>query len=79
MPISVQFQNMGTNADGAANDQYCSFCFQNGNFTQPDLKVDDMIRMSIENMTGPDLQMPLDKATELANRVIPSLGRWRKT
>ena len=77
MPISVQFQNLGTNADGDASDQYCSFCYQNGSFTQPDLIVEDMIRMSIQNMTGPDLQMPREKATELANRVIPSLGRWK--
>ena len=78
MPISVQFQNLGTNANGTNSDQYCSFCFKNGAFTQPDLRVEDMIKMSIENMTGDDLRMPLDRATELAHRVIPTLGRWKK-
>jgi hypothetical protein len=78
MPISPQFENLGTNADGSSNDQYCSFCFEHGAFTQPGLKVEDMISMSIDNMTGDDLRMPLDKATELANRVIPTLGRWKK-
>lgn len=77
MPISPQFQNLGTNGDGSPSDQYCSFCFQNGGFTQPDLKVEDMIRMSIENMTGDDLRMPLDRATELAHRIIPILARWK--
>jgi hypothetical protein len=77
MPISANFHNLGTNADSSSSDQYCSFCYKNGAFTQPDLKVDDMIRMSIENMTGDDLRMPLDKATELAHRVIPTLGRWK--
>ncbi len=79
MPIAEQFQNLGTHADGSSNDQYCSFCFKGGSFTQPELQVDDMIRMSIENMTGEDLRMPLDKATELAHRVIPTLGRWKSS
>ena len=79
MPISAQFQNLGTNADGSHSQQYCSFCFKDGAFTLPNLKVEDMIRMSIENMTGDDLRMPLDRATELANRMIPELGRWRKS
>lgn len=78
MPIGASFGNLGTNADASPSDTYCSFCFANGEFTQPDLSVDDMIRMSIANMTGDDLRMPLDRATELAQRVIPTLGRWKK-
>jgi len=77
MPLAESFGNLGTNADGSHNNTYCSFCFAGGKFTQPDLTVDDMIRMSIENMTGDDLRMPLDRATELAHRVIPTLGRWK--
>jgi hypothetical protein len=34
-----------------------------------------MIQSSIENMTA-DLNMPVEKATELANTFIPTLGRW---
>lgn len=78
MPIAAGFGNLGTHADGSPSDQYCGFCFKKGSFTQPDLRVEDMIKMSIENMTGDDLRMPLDKATELAHRVIPTLARWNK-
>ena len=78
MPISAAFANLGSNADGSSSETYCSFCYQKGTFTQPELTVDQMIQMSIGNMTGDDLRMPLDKATELANRVIPTLGRWKK-
>ncbi|HUQ49994.1 MAG TPA: zinc ribbon domain-containing protein [Terriglobales bacterium] len=76
MPIATTFQNLGTEADGSLSKEYCLFCFKGGSFTQPDLKVQDMIKMSIENMTD-DLRMPLDRATELANNVIPRLGRWQ--
>ncbi len=76
MPLSEAFMNFGTNEDGSSSDQFCTFCFQNGKFTNPAQTLDEMIKSSIENMTG-ELGMPLEKATELANTVIPPLGRWR--
>jgi hypothetical protein len=35
-----------------------------------------MIKSSIENMTA-DLNMPPEKAAELANSFIPKLRRWQ--
>ena len=77
MPLSDAFGNFGTNSDGSKNPEYCSFCFQNGAFTNPNQTLEEMIQSSIENMTT-DLGAPVDKATELANRVIPKLRRWQK-
>lgn len=76
MPISAEFQNLGTNADGANVSEYCVFCFENGDFTNPQQTMQEMIDSSIENMTT-DLQMPLDQATNLANSFIPTLKRWQ--
>ncbi len=77
MPIDESFGNLGTNGDGSNSEKYCSYCFQNGDFTNPDQTLAEMIQSSINNMTG-DLNMPLDQATELANSFIPKLGRWQK-
>ena len=77
MPLSDQFANFGTEGDGSKNSEYCVFCFKEGAFTNPDQTLQEMIQSSIENMTS-DLGMPEDKAAELANSVIPNLGRWRK-
>jgi hypothetical protein len=77
MPLSKEFGNLGTNADGATTDEYCSICFRAGAFTNPDQTLEEMIRSSIENMTS-DLQMPRERASELANSFIPTLRRWRK-
>ena len=30
----------GTNADGSLNDEYCKDCFQNGEFTEPDITLE---------------------------------------
>ncbi len=76
MPLSADFGNLGTNADGTKTDEYCSFCFQNGEFTAPNQTLEEMINSSIENMTA-DLNMPPEKAAELANSFIPKLRRWQ--
>ncbi len=33
MPMKKDQQGGGTNADGSKNNLYCSYCYQNGNFT----------------------------------------------
>ncbi len=76
MPISKEFGNLGSEADGSLNSEYCRFCFANGEFTNPNQTLEEMIASSIENMTT-DLKMPLEQATDLANSFIPTLKRWR--
>ena len=76
MPLSADFGNLGTNTDGSKTDEYCSFCFQNGAFTNPAQTLEEMINSSIENMTA-DLNMPREKAVDLANSFIPTLRRWQ--
>jgi len=36
-------RDLGTNADGSRNEDYCRFCFQDGRFTDPDITVARMI------------------------------------
>jgi hypothetical protein len=77
MPLSAEFGNHGTHFDQTRSDEYCSFCFQNGEFTDPNQTLEQMIQSSVENMTA-DLNMPTEKAIELANSFIPKLRRWQK-
>lgn len=76
MPLSKNFGNLGTNSDGSNTEEFCVFCFKNGEFTNPNQTLAEMIQSSIENMTQ-DLQMPLEQATTLANSFIPNLKRWQ--
>lgn len=76
MPISAEFGNLGTNADGTRNSDYCSICFRNGDFTNPAQTLAEMIESSIDNMTA-ELGFSPEHASELANNIIPTLGRWR--
>ena len=77
MPLSETSGNLGTNRDGSHTFDYCAFCFKAGEFTNPNQTLSEMIQSSMENMTA-DLNMPVEKATELANSFIPTLGRWKK-
>ena len=77
MPLSETAGNLGTNVDGSHTFEYCSFCFQNGEFTNPSQTLEEMIQSSVDNMTA-DLNMPTEKAAELANSFIPTLKRWKK-
>ncbi len=77
MPLAETAGNLGTSHDGSNTFEYCNFCFRAGEFTSPNQTLSEMIQSSIENMTA-DLNMPVERATELANSFIPTLRRWQK-
>jgi hypothetical protein len=77
MPLSDEFPDgYGTGSDGSKISEYCSFCFQNGAFTNPDQTVEQMVQTSIDFMTA-NLGFTREKAAEMSNAVIPNLRRWQ--
>ena len=76
MPISAEFNNLGTDAQGDSVSEFCIFCFKDGDFINPNQTLDEMIQSSIANMTG-EQNMPEEKAKEMANSFIPKLRRWQ--
>jgi Putative zinc ribbon domain len=42
MPLSRDPQGGGTNADGSRNGEYCSHCFREGRFTEPEITAAEM-------------------------------------
>ncbi len=66
----------GTDAHGKPESQYCKHCYRDGNFVEPDLKLDQMIHRSVEHMTT-ELDVTQAQAQELANKTLPGLHRWR--
>ncbi|MES2930723.1 MAG: zinc ribbon domain-containing protein [Patescibacteria group bacterium] len=43
MPLWKDLDYGGTNKDGTKSKKYCSHCYANGAFTDPDLTLDQMI------------------------------------
>ena len=72
MPLSEKFGNLGTNGDGTKTSEYCIFCFADGNFTNPNQTLDEMIQSSIDNMTA-EFNISIEQSRYLANSFIPNL------
>jgi len=74
MPMSKDPTGGGTNADGTKSDIYCSFCYENGVFTQPDFSAVDMQKFCINKMKEMGIPRPMGW---LFSRQIPKLERWK--
>jgi hypothetical protein len=42
MPLSGDERGGGTNADGSHSKEFCSHCYREGRFTEPNLSVEEM-------------------------------------
>lgn len=75
MPLKQDPEKGGTNADGSKNEMYCSYCYQNGKFTQPDFTVEQMQSFCMVKMQEMKFPKPI---AWLFTRGIPKLKRWEK-
>ena len=74
MPLRSE-RDLGTNADGDKNNEYCRFCFKQGKFTDPDItmeqKIDKLVGMAAK------MNIPEKSAREMASNLLPTLKRWQ--
>ena len=68
--------DFGTLANGFKNNDYCKYCFQDGQFTDPDITMEKYIDKVIGIMVRQNI-MPEAQATKLMREVIPTLKRWK--
>lgn len=74
MPLSKDPLGGGTNLDGSQSSEYCSHCYRQGSFTQPDITAEEM-RALVEGKLR-SMHLPGFIARRFAKEV-PSLRRWR--
>lgn len=75
MPLNKDPQHGGTNADGSKSTIYCSYCYQNGRFIQPDITVEEMqafVKGKLKEMGFPGF------LAGMFTKGIPKLERWKK-
>ena len=75
MPMSEP-ELHGTNIDGSGSDEYCCYCFQDGNFTVHMSKesfIDMQVKIAMEKF-----KMDEPQARAMASAVIPTLKRWHQ-
>lgn len=74
MPMNKDPGGGGPEADGTNRTKCCSHCYRHGNFTQPDITLDEMKLLVKKKMA--EVKIPGFLAWSFT-RSIPKLERWR--
>lgn len=75
MPLKKSPNGGGTNADNSISTMYCSYCYENGEFKQPNISATEMQVFVKGKMK--EMGMPGFLAGFFA-KGIPKLERWKK-
>ena len=74
MPLKRDLKGGGTDARGSHSTKYCSHCYEDGAFLQPDITVDEMKQLVVDKVK--EMKIP-GFIGRLFTRGIPRLERWR--
>lgn len=75
MPFKRDPKKGGSNADGTLNTMYCSYCYEQGAFTQPNMTAHEMqtfVKEKLKEMGFPGF------IAGFFTRSIPKLVRWNQ-
>ena len=79
MPLTDEI--LGTNADGSKNEDYCTYCYKDGKFTQ-DCTMDEMIEFCAQFVDEVNKNMPKpmtrDEYKGMMRQYFPTLKRWKQ-
>ena len=75
MPLKKDPKGGSKNADGSINHMYCSYCYENGEFTRPDCTSEQMQEFVKDKMK--EMKFPRFLANFYTKR-IPKLERWKQ-
>ncbi|MEB2301370.1 effector binding domain-containing protein [Lysinibacillus xylanilyticus] len=75
MPL-VDEALLGTEKDGYKSEDYCTYCYEVGEFKQPTLTVEEMIEICVPHLKEDG--MAEEEARQMLTSFLPSLKRWRK-
>lgn len=73
MPITSDEQ-LGTNKDGSINNDYCKYCYENGEFID-DVSMEKYIDMC--SQYGAQAGMTNDEMRKHCTELFPTLKRWK--
>lgn len=76
MPMGETNEMYGTNADGSKSEDYCNYCFQNGEFTFQGT-MEELIEMCVPNTVAANPAMSEDDARKGMSEWFPTLKRWK--
>lgn len=75
MPLSEDV--LGTNADGTKNEEYCVYCYKDGDFVGGDCTVEEMIEFCVEPTLQSNPEMKEEEVRAMLQQFLPTLKRWQ--
>ena len=79
MPMDSHYV-LGTDKDGSLNEDYCAWCYKNGEFVD-ECTMEEMIEVSIKHMKESGMLERQNKTEEEAKEFMysffPELKRWK--
>jgi len=75
MPLKKDPKGGSTNANGSINKFYCSYCYEDGKFLQPDVTAKEMqvfVKAQLKKMGFPGF------LAGFFSKNIPKLQRWKE-
>jgi hypothetical protein len=76
MPFAKDPEKGGTNKDGSRSTMYCSRCFKDGTFTNPEINTPEKMRLFVKGKMQ-SMGFPSFVA-KVFTMGIPNLARWKK-
>lgn len=74
MPM-MKPEDFGTEADGSPSSDYCTYCYRNGSFTEPDITMDEMAEKG-GTLMSQMFDIPVEKAVGFMKEQLSFLKRW---
>ncbi|WP_054949325.1 zinc ribbon domain-containing protein [Numidum massiliense] len=66
----------GTEKGGAKSREYCVYCYEEGQFKQPEMTLEEMVDLCVPHIVA-EGQMDEGEAREMMTKYLPTLKRWR--
>ncbi|MDF2543971.1 MAG: hypothetical protein K0S47_3689 [Herbinix sp.] len=76
MPLGEQEELYGTNADGSREEDYCIYCWKDGEFTS-ESTMEEMIEFCVPHMVSGNPGMTEEAAKSMMFEFFPTLKRWK--
>ncbi len=74
MPLNDE-KLSGTEKDGTQNGDYCIYCYENGEFKQPDISLQEMIEVCVPHMVASGMKE--NESRSMLDAFLPNLKRWK--
>lgn len=77
MPMDENSDLFGTKKDGSKEEDYCIFCFAEGEFTA-NISMEEMINICIPHIQKENKNYTREDARKVLEKIFPTLKRWKK-